>query len=389
MTAALNADYTSPWENEELSIVREQMRKFMDAEFAPHVDRWVKEGKIDREAWNQAGEAGINCVSIPEEYGGAGGDFRHETVVMEELEYSGVGGHFGHAVHSTIVSHYVNQYGTEEQKQRWLPKMATGEMVGAIAMTEPGTGSDLQGVRTTAKLEGNQLVVNGAKTFITNGHHADLIFVVAKTGDGGKPADSISLVAIEAEGLEGFRRGRNLEKMGLKGSDTAELFFDDVKVPPENILGGQDGQGFYQLMNQLPQERLAIAVGAVAAMERAVMLTTEYVKERKAFGQRLIDFQNTKFVLAECKTEAHIARCFLDSCIDRHVAGTLDTATASMAKYWCSDKQNEIIDRCLQMFGGYGYMAEFPISRMYTDARVQKIYGGANEIMKELIARTL
>ena len=235
----------------------------------PHLDAWVKQGKIDREAWNKAGEAGINCVSVPEEYGGAGGDFRHETVVMEELEYSGVGGHFGHAVHSTIVSHYVLAYGTEEQKQRWLPKMATGEMVGAIAMTEPGTGSDLQAVRTTAKTEGNQLVLNGAKTFITNGHHADLIFVVAKTGDEGKAADNIALVAVEAEGLEGFRRGRNLEKMGLKGSDTAELFFDDVKVPPENILGGQEGQGFYQLMNQLPQERLAIAVGAVAAMERA------------------------------------------------------------------------------------------------------------------------
>ena len=232
-------------------------------------------------------------------------------------------------------------------------------------------------------------MLNGAKTFITNGHHADLIFVVARTGDDGKPADNISLVAVEAEGLEGFRRGRNLEKMGLKGSDTAELFFDDVKVPPENILGGQDGQGFYQLMNQLPQERLAIAVAAVAAMERAVQMTVDYVKERKAFGQRLIDFQNTKFVLAECKTEAHIARCFLDSCIERHVAGALDTATASMAKYWCADKQNEIVDRCLQLFGGYGYMMEFPIARMYTDARVQKIYGGANEIMKELIARTL
>lgn len=387
-TATLNETYTRPWENEELTIVREQTRRFLDQEFAPKVEGWIKQGKIDREAWNKAGEAGINCVSIPEEYGGVGGDFRHESVVLEELEYSGVSGHFGHGVHSTIVSHYVNAYGTEEQKKRWLPKMATGEMVGAIAMTEPGTGSDLQGVRTTAKRVGNQLVLNGAKTFITNGHHADLIFVVAKTGDG-KPSENISLVAIETEGLEGFRRGRNLEKMGLKGSDTAELFFDDVKLPPENILGGEDGQGFYQLMNQLPQERLVIAVSAVAAMEQAVKLASEYVKERKAFGQRLMDFQNTRFVLAECKTEAHIARCFVDSCIDRHVNGGLDTATASMAKYWCSDKQNEIIDRCLQMFGGYGYMMEFPIARMYTDARVQKIYGGANEIMKELIARTL
>jgi acyl-CoA dehydrogenase len=380
--------YTIPWESEDVAIARESARRFFEQEFAPNVDGWVRQGIVDREAWNKAGAAGINCASIPEQYGGAGGSFAHEAVIIEELEKSGVGINFGHVVHSTINAHYILAYGTEEQKKRWLPRMATGEMVTAIAMTEPGTGSDLQGVRTTARKDGNQYVVDGAKTFITNGQHADMILVVAKTGDG-KPSENISLVAVEAEGSDGFRRGRNLEKMGCKGSDTSELFFDEVRVPPENILGGEEGRGFVQLMQQLPQERLGIAVGAVAAIERSVALASEYVKERKAFGQRLIDFQNTRFVLAECKTEAHIARVFLDNCIMRHLDGQLDTATASMAKWWTTQKQNEIVDRCLQLFGGYGYMTEFPISRMYTDARVQKIYGGTNEIMKELISRTL
>ncbi|MGA1598985.1 MAG: acyl-CoA dehydrogenase family protein [bacterium] len=379
--------YTSPWENEELRLLRESTRKFLEKEFVPHLNRWLQQGMLDREAWSQAGEMGLLLPSIPEEYGGAGGTFAHEAVVIEEVEKSGIGGNLGYPVHSTICPHYLLHYGTEEQKQRWLPKMATGEMIGAIAMSEPGTGSDLQSIQTRAVRDGSHYVINGAKTFITNGQHADLILLCVKTGEG-KGSRNISIVVVEAENTPGFQRGRKLDKIGMKAADTSELFFSDARVPVENLLG-EEGRGFYYLMQQLPQERLALAVAAVAAIEHAVEITVDYTRNREAFGQRLLDFQNTRFTLAECKTEAHIARVFVDSCIERIIRGELDNETASMAKWWCTQKQCEIVDTCLQLHGGYGYMSEYEIARMFTDARVQKIYGGSNEIMKELIGRSL
>ena len=380
-------DYFSPWMTEELSMLQDSAGRFFDREFVPHEEDWAKAGIMPREMWNKAGEAGLLLASVPEEYGGAGGTFAHESVILYEQGRANVRS-LGNAVHSGIVAQYILAYGSEEQKRRWLPKMAAGELVGAIAMTEPGTGSDLQAVRTTARMTGNQYVVNGQKTFITNGQHADLVIVVAKT-DPKEKARGVSLIVVETAEAEGFSRGRNLEKLGLKAQDTSELFFDDVKVPTANLLGTEEGQGFFQLMNQLPQERLIIGVGACAAMDLAIELTTDYVKQRKAFGKSVMDFQNTRFKLAECKTEAHIARVFVDNCLQRHLAGDLDVTTAAMVKWWCAQKQNEVIDECLQLFGGYGFMDEFPISRMYADARVQKIYGGTNEIMKELIARSL
>ncbi|MGX1197476.1 acyl-CoA dehydrogenase family protein [Parvibaculum sp. MBR-TMA-1.3b-4.2] len=383
----LNEGYKSPWLNEELEILQDAVKKFYEREFVPHVEKWNDQGCVDRDAWLKAGEAGILCASIPEEYGGGGGTFAHEMVITQEQSRAGVGG-FGNSVHSGIVAHYVKAYGTEEQKKKWLPKMASGELVGAIAMTEPGTGSDLQGVKTTAKKDGNQYVLNGQKTFITNGQNADLICVVAKT-DPEAGAKGTSLIMVETEEVEGFRRGRNLKKLGQKAQDTSELFFDDVKVPLTNLLGEDEGKGFIQLMQQLPQERLIIAVQACCAMEKAVALTAEYTKDRKAFGKSILDFQNTQFKLAECKTEATIARVFVDDCAVKLLDGKLDATTAAMAKWWTTEKENEIVDTCLQFFGGYGYMMEYPIAQMYADARIQKIYGGANEIMKMLIARTL
>ena len=377
----------SPWMTEDLHLLADSARKFFDQEFAPHQERWSNEGIMDREAWTKAGAAGLLCASIPEKYGGAGGTFAHEAVIFDQEVRAGISG-FGNSVHSGIVAHYLLAFGSEEQKAKWLPGMATGEMVAAIAMTEPGTGSDLQGVRTTAKLDGNHYVVNGQKTFITNGQHADLVVVVAKT-DPSQGAKGTSLIVVETADADGFARGRNLEKIGLHAADTSELFFDDVRVPTANLIGEEQGQGFAQLMNQLPQERLIIAVRAVAVMEEAVRMTAEYTKQRKAFGKSLIEFQNTKFKLAECKTEATIARVFVDDCMRRHLDGGLDATTAAMAKWWCAQKQCEIVDECLQLHGGYGYMTEYPIARMYADSRVQKIYGGTNEIMKELIGRTL
>jgi len=380
-------EYRSSWMTEELDVFREQFRRFLAKDLAPHAKRWRKQKMVDRSAWRALGEMGALLPSVPEAYGGLGATFAYDAAVIEDLEsvVSEVTG--GVSVHSCIVAHYILSYGSEEQKRRWLPKMATGEFIGAIAMTEPGTGSDLQGVRTTARKQGNNYVVNGQKTFITNGQAADLIIAVVRTG--GPGAKGLSLIVVEAEGNEGFRRGRNLDKIGLHASDTSELFFDNAVVPPENLLGGEEGKGFAQLMQQLPQERLTLAVGAVAAMERAIKLTTDYTKERKAFGQSIIEFQNTGFKLAERKTEAMIARVFVDWCVERLVAGELDTVTASMAKWWCSQKQVETADECLQLHGGYGYMQEYPISRMFVDARIQKIYGGTNEIMKLLISRSL
>lgn len=383
----MNAGYKSPWLNEELEILQNAVGKFYEKEFAPLVDKWNEQGHVDREAWYKAGEAGILCAGISEEYGGGGGGFFHEMVITEQQARAGISG-FGNSVHSGIVAHYIESYGTEEQKKKWLPKMATGELVAAIAMTEPGAGSDLQGIKATAKKVGNQYVINGQKTFITNGQQAGLICVVVKTDPAGG-AKGTSLVMVETDEVEGFRRGRNLDKIGMHAQDTSELFFDDVKVPTSNLLGTEEGHGFYQLMQQLPQERLIIAIQACVAMEKAVQLTADYVKERKAFGKRILDFQNTQFKLAECKTEATIARVFTDDCAVKLRDGKLDATTAAMAKWWTTQKQCEIVDTCLQFYGGYGYMMEYPIARLYTDARIQKIYGGTNEIMKMLISRTL
>jgi acyl-CoA dehydrogenase len=378
-------NYSSPWLNEELLVLRDAARKFFTTELGPQQARWEEQGMVDRDAWTKTGAAGFLLAEMPVEYGGGGGDYRHETVIMEEQLRAGASG-LGSQVHSQIVAPYFLNYGTEEQKQKWLPRMATGASVGAIAMTEPNTGSDLQGVRTTAIRDGDEYVINGSKTYISNGQHSDLVIVVAKT-DPTQGAKGISLIVVEAN-TPGFQRGRNLKKMGQAAADTSELFFADCRVPVGNCLG-DEGKGFVQLMQQLPQERLNIAQAAVVEMERAIAMTIEFVKERKAFGQRILDFQNTKFKLAECKTEALIARTFVDQCLVRHMAGELDASTASMAKYWCTDKQNQIIDTCLQLHGGAGYMEEYPISGMYKDARVQSIYGGTNEIMKELISRTL
>ncbi|MGX9389698.1 acyl-CoA dehydrogenase family protein [Nitrobacteraceae bacterium UC4446_H13] len=379
--------YRSPWMTEELDAFRDQFRKFLAKDLAPCAETWRKQRLVDRSAWLALGTMGALLPSIPESYGGLGANVAFDAVVFEDIERIVPELTNGVTVSSGIVAHYIERYGSEAQKQRWLPGMARGELIGAIAMTEPGTGSDLQSVRTSAKREGDSYVINGQKTFITNGQTCDLVIVVARTGGAG--AKGLSLIVVETADAKGFRRGRKLDKIGLPAADTSELFFEDVTVPCENLLGPEEGQGFVQLMQQLPWERLIIAIGAVSSMERAVELTADYTKERKAFGKALLDFQNTAFTLAERKTEATIARVFVDYCIGRMIAGDLDAVTASMAKWWCSQKQVETIDECLQLHGGYGYMEEYPISRMFVDARVQKIYGGANEIMKLLIARSL
>jgi acyl-CoA dehydrogenase len=382
----LMSSYVSPWMDDELSVLRDAVRQFFAEEFSPHEADWKAQGMVDREAWLKAGEMGILCPSMPEAYGGVGGTFAHETVISEELCRAGVSS-FGSGIHS-IVAHYILALCCEEQKKRWLGQMVAGEKIGAIAMTEPGAGSDLQGVMTTARRDGDSYIINGSKTFITNGYLSDLIIVVAKT-DKEKGSKGISLFMLEAEGLDGFSRGNPLKKIGMNGCDTTELFFDNVRIPADNLLGEEEGLGFVQLMQQLPFERLLLAVSAVACMEVAIEETVKHVKERKAFGKTLMEFQNTRFKLAECETEARIARVFLDHCIDSLMNEKLDATTASMAKWWCSQKQCEIVDECLQLFGGYGYMMEYPIANMYVDSRVQKIYGGTNEIMKEMIARTL
>ena len=375
------------WMTEDLVIFEDAVTKFTERELVPHSERWEKQEIVDREIWNKTGEAGLLCPGVSDAYGGGGGTFAHEAVVIDVFGRLGVSG-FGATLHNAIVAPYIEIYGTEEQKQRWLPRMATGELVGAIAMTEPGTGSDLQSIKTTAKKDGNQLVINGQKTFITNGQTANLIIVVAKTDPAGG-AKGTSLVIVETDGLEGFKRGRNLDKIGLKAQDTSELFFEDVHVPADNILGGDEGRGFVQLMEQLPSERLQIGLQGIAMIERALEETINYTKERKAFGKAIMDFQNTQFVLAQCKTEATVAKVFINYCTGQLLKGQLDATTASMAKMWVSDLQCKIIDECLQLFGGYGFMNEYPIAQMFRDSRVQKIYGGTNEIMKVLISRSL
>ena len=380
------AEYRSPWMDEELELFREAARRFVENEIVPNDARFREQHHVDRELWNKAGEVGLLCTDIPDRYGGVGGDVRHEAVVVEALGRRGITS-LGHSVHS-IVAHYLLNYGTEEQKQRWLPRMATGELVGAIAMTEAGAGSDLQAVKTRAHLVDGHYVVKGSKTFISNGYHAGLVAVVAKT-DPAQRAKGISIIMVETRDQPGYRVGRVLDKIGQNGWDTAELFFDDVRVPADCLLGGVEGQGFAQLMSDLPYERTLLAIGGVAAMEYALELTVDYARHRKAFGKALLEMQNTRFTLAEVKTWVHIARVFIDDCIVRLREGRLDTVDASMAKWWLTDLQSKVADECLQLFGGYGYMKEYPISQLYVDARVQRIYGGANEVLKEIIARSL
>lgn len=379
-------NYRSPWLTPEHELFRATLRKFIEAEFVPNRERWIERLHVEPAYWRKAGEVGMLCPDIPAEYGGGGSDFGFDAIAFEELQRACISS-FGNAIQS-IVAHYLLIYGTEAQRQRWLPGMASGELISAIAMTEPGTGSDLQAVTTKALRDGDHYLVNGSKTFITNGYNANFIVLVCKT-DPAERAKGISLLGVETADLPGFRRGKPLKKIGQKGQDTCELFFTDTPVPVANLIGGREGQGFYQLMNQLPRERLILALIGVAALENAVRVTIDYVKQREAFGQKIIDFQNTKFELVECKTEATLARVFIDHCIQALIAGTLDTETASMAKYWCSEKQFEIASRCLQLHGGYGYITEYPIAHYFADSRVQMIYGGSNEIMKELIARGL
>jgi acyl-CoA dehydrogenase len=374
-----------PWMDPELELLRDTARRFFETECAPRHEEWAEQKHVDRKIWRRAGELGLLCAGIPEEYGGGGGHFLHEAVICEEQQRAMVNS-FSINVHAGILAHYLLGYGSEAQKKRWLPGMASGEMVGAIAMTEPGAGTDLQRIRTTAIRDGDDYVVNGAKTFITNGFHADVICVAVKTDPQAK-AKGVSLLMMETRDLPGFRRGRLLDKIGQRAQDTVELFFDDVRVPATNLLGGEEGRGFAQLMQQLPRERLLIAVGAAATMQRAVDETLAYVQQRQIFGAALMAMQNTRFKLAECQTQATIARSFVDDCIARLQRDELDVPTAAMAKWWITDALCKVVDECLQLHGGYGYMNEYPIARMYADARVGRIYGGANEVMKEIVAR--
>ena len=376
--------YRHRWMDEDIEAFREQVRRYIAGELSPHMDGWRRQGYIPREVWAPFGQMGFLLPEMDEAYGGAGASLAYQCVVQDELAKAEMSANT--AVHS-IAAHYILDYGTEEQKQRWLPKLASGEMLAGIALTEPGCGSDLKALRTRARREGNEYVIDGAKTFITNGFTANLLVVAVRTGDAG--GAGVSLVVLETENLPGFRVGRRLEKLGQHSSDTAELFFDGVRVPADHLIGEVEGKGFVQLMSQLPYERMLLTVPAAAVIERAVELTLEYTQQRKAFGQTLYDFQNTRFKLAECATLAYVVRTFVNDCIQRLLDGQLDDTTAYMAKWWCTDQQCKVVDECLQLFGGYGYMTEYPIARLYADARVQRIYGGANEIMKELIARKL
>lgn len=379
-------EFKRSWTDPDLDQFRDTVVRFIEEEMLPDDEAARKRGHVGHEIWRKAGATGLLCTDIPDTWGGGGGDFRHEVVFYEEMCRRSLTG-MNASVHS-IVAHYFLNHGTEEQKRHYLPRMARGEIVGAIAMTEPGTGSDLQGIRTRAQRDGDHYVLNGSKTFISNGFLAGVVLVVCKT-DPAQGASGTSILIVDTENCPGFRVGRVLDKMGLKAQDTSELFFDDVKVPVTQLLGGKEGQGFYQLMGDLPYERLIIGVTALAAMEGAYEATLNYVRERQAFGQPIANFQNTKFKLAEVATEIKVGRAFMDRCVEDLVAGKLDTATASMAKLWGSEAQGRVIDTCLQLFGGYGYMNEYLIARMYTDARIQRIYGGTSEIMKEVISRAM
>jgi acyl-CoA dehydrogenase len=386
MSASGGNTYVSPWMDEDLAIFRDAAARFVEAEMVPHDERWRKQQNVGKDIWLKAGTVGLLCTDVAAEYGGVGGDFRHEVILYEELGRRAMSG-FGQGVHS-ICAHYLVNHGTEDQKKRFLPRLASGELIGAIGMTEPAAGSDLQGLKTRAVRDGDDYVINGSKIFITNGYLAGLIALVVKTRPG-EGAKGTSIIMVETKDLEGYRVGRILDKMGMKSQDTAELFFENVRVPAANLLGGAEDQGFYQLMADLPYERVLIAVAAVAAMEGGVAETINYVRDRKAFGKSIADFQNTKFKLAEIATKTRVARVFVDDCIAKIVSGTLDTVTASMAKYWVTDMQQEVLDECVQLHGGYGYMNEYMICRMFADSRVQRIYGGTNEIMKEVISRAL
>jgi acyl-CoA dehydrogenase len=378
--------HTSNWMDDDLTAFRDTVARFVETEMVPHDARWRAQHHVDRETWRLLGQTGLLCLDIPDQYGGAGGDFRHEAVMYEELSRRGLSG-FGQGVHS-ICAHYVLNHGTEAQKQRWLPRLASGELIGAIAMTEPAAGSDLRGVRTRAVREGDVYRINGSKIFITNGGSATLLMLLVKTNIEA-PKGGMSLIMVETEGLAGYRVGRVLDKMGMQAQDTAELFFDDVRVPVDCLLGGEEGKGMHQMMADLPYERLIVALAGVAAMEGGLEATIAYTKSRKAFGQPISDFQNTRFKLAELASMVRIARVFIDDCIDKRIKGTLDTETAAMAKWWITDTQQRVLDECVQLHGGYGYMNEYLVCRLFADSRVQRIYGGTNEIMKELISRSL
>ena len=380
------SEYYSPWRNEELDLFRASLKRFIEREVAPNETRWQAQKHVDREFWLKAGESGYLCTDIPNQYGGAGADFRYEAVLSEELVKANSTS-WGRAVHS-ILANYILRYGTEKQKQRYLPKMARGELIGAIAMTEPNAGSDLQSVKTRAIKDADDYIIDGAKTFITNGYSADLIGLVCKT-DPEQRANGMSIILVETKDLEGFGVGNLLDKMGMKGQEATELFFDGVRVPQSQLLGDQEGQGFYQLMSDLPYERTMIMVRAQAAIETALKITVAHCKERELFSKKLFELQNTRFKLAEVKAIATIGRVFLDHCIDQLYKGELDSVTAAIGKFWLANMQNDVVAECLQLFGGYGYIMEYPIAHAYVDARVQTIYGGSNEVMKEIIARSL
>ena len=382
-------NFPATWMTDEHKMVFDSAKRFMTEQWGPKDEAWRHAGVMDRQAWLDAGANGFLCASTPEEYGGGGGDFGHEAALVLAQGEAAIGG-FGGSLHSGIVAPYIFHYGSEEQKKRWLPRLATGELVSAIAMTEPGTGSDLQGVRTLAlkSEDGQTYKINGSKTFITNGQLANLVIVVAKT-DKDKGAQGISLFVVETDEAPGFRRGRNLDKIGMDAQDTSELFFDDVIAPASNLIGGVEGMGFFQLMEQLPQERMLVALAGIAAMELAMKVTLEYTKERKAFGKPIFSFQNTRFKLAECQALLLASRALVDAAMVEHLQGKLGVDRAALIKYWITDNQCKLIDECLQLFGGYGYMKEYPIARLWADSRVQRIYGGTNEIMKELASRFL
>ncbi|MGR8921073.1 MAG: acyl-CoA dehydrogenase family protein [Gammaproteobacteria bacterium] len=378
------ADYDST----ELELFRDNIRRFASEAIEPHYEQWEKDEMWPRELWNAIGEAGLLCVDIPEQYGGFGASTRFSFAILEELSRAGYGALFGCVgMQSDILAHYILNMGSDEQKAEYLPKMASGECVAALGMTEPGGGSDLQAVRTFARQDGDDFVINGAKTFISNGHHADIIILVARTDREAKAAHGISLIIVPTD-TPGFSVGRNLSKMGCHSADTVELFFEDVRVPQGNLLG-ELNQGFIATQVELPRERLTVAAGAVAACEGVLEWTVDYVREREAFGRRVADFQNTQFKLAEYATDTRVHRAFYEECVDKCLRGELDSATASMAKLACTEAQGRVVDGCLQLFGGYGYMTEYPVSRAYVDARIQRIYAGTNEIMKLIIARDL
>ncbi len=371
----------------ELESFRDTVRRFYDKELVPNEDRWGRQQHVDREVWHKAGAAGLLCVGISEAYGGGGGNFMHEAILFYEQTRAIVPG-LGNGVHTGIVAHYLENFGTEAQKHAWLPQMASGALVGALAISEPGAGSDVQAIQTRAVRQGDHYVVNGAKTFISNGQLADLVCVVVKT-DPAAGSRGISLLMVETAKVDGFRRGRVLEKIGMHAQDTSELFFDDMRVPCANLLGPEEGHGFRQLMKELPRERVVTAMSAQGSMDRAIAETLAYARERKLFGDTLFDFQNTRFKLAECQTKAAVSRAFIDRCIDQLARGELDATTAAMAKWWCTQTCGEIVDECLQLHGGYGYMTEYPIARIYQNVRIGRILAGSNEVMKELVARDM